>query len=109
MERATLPLTEVRVRSAWVVVRLSGRGCSHCRKKLPLVFETHRGTDHSFRWRCSLCRSLYVRGIWDEVVLGGDAEPGGSEEVIQFQDGEIVFAEDAESRSLEEWQSWLNE
>ena len=109
MERASLLLTDAHVRSAWTVIRVSGRGCSHCRKKLPLVLETHRGTDHSFSWRCPLCRSLYRRAMWDDIVLGGDAGLGGSEERIQFQHGEILFAEDAEFRTFEEWQSALKE
>jgi len=109
MGSASLPSTDLHVRSSWAIIRVSGRGCSHCRKKLSLVFETHRGTEHSFRWRCPLCRSLYVRGISDDIVVRGDAGLGGSEQRIQFWHGEILFAEGAEFRTFEEWQSALKE
>jgi len=108
MGNASLPSTDLYVRSSWAIIRVFGGGCSHCRKKLPLVFETHRGTEHSFRWRCPLCRSLYERARWDDIVLGGDAGLGRSEERIQFQPGEILFAEDAEIRPLEECLSELS-
>lgn len=97
------PITDIQVRSAWALVRLSGRGCSHCRKKLPLVWESHWGTDHHFAWSCVVCRAVYVRMMWDDFVVDGGSEPGGIQARIQCEHGVVLFADDGVVCSFEQY------
>ncbi len=61
MECEVLPTTGEIEERFWCIVRLSRRGCSHCRKKLPKVFESNQRTDRDFSWSCPFCRSRYRR------------------------------------------------
>lgn len=34
-------------------------GCSHCRKRVKLLFDTHRDSEIPIRYRCPFCRAVW--------------------------------------------------
>jgi len=50
-------------------VRVSRRGCSHCRKKIDRMRDTHRGQDEHFHYRCPVCHSLWCRQVREYGTL----------------------------------------